>query len=815
MESTEGIELKPVADEAANDHLANLTTSNELGAFHTDADAQVSGSGTLGPAGPLPKANLGEFLNRFTKIQVGSMATTDVALTSLMLVDPWTLFLADGFIASKTETYRFIRSTLEVQISVNAPAGAYGLYVLIAAPLGVSMPAGINAGGGMTVESCLALPHVLIDLSAASDGRISLPWVHWNDYAAIHDTTTNEGVANMWQLRLWCLQPLGTGTGTVTPVATFRIWARCAEDVDMVIPYSQGFDDLRKSVNKTSQNLFGAKPSGIASAIASTSSAVGAVAPFLAPLTTPVAFGAGAVKSVLSYFGFTRSAEQQTPTLVVDRPFSNVANMDCIDTSEIAALSNANAISIDPGLSSHSHEDESSFDYIFQKWGLIGTVSWAPTDAAEDELIMYPVSPFVSRFGMTTGACFPPVGFVGFPFQYWRGTMEYRIIIPISKFHRGVLQVSWTPVPTVSTTDITNTQYNHVLDIGTCSDWTFTVGYAAARPVLDNIPHLFGAAILSTFGANGAVRISVVNPLTSQVETASTRIFVFARALPDMDFSVPRSVMTVLEDDGTLSTRDFITGFRIQGKALGDEVQQTKSFVLVPHTSLPVKDVVSGETVRSVRALMQKPSLDMNLSTSISKAGFLGRARTYFPHIPPFTLSNMGTAYEPPVADSGELSQWFTWFGYYSSLFVGVAGSTRVKLFNVSTETLAIGASHMTTVQGLDFTSTAQKVSTVNPIWCPPRGDGVEITIPYYFRHKYIPTFNVWTASNILNGAVDSRIDVIETPILFDSDSRVAATCYTAAGPDLRLHMYRFARAIISATPNDEWEWYPYWIPPS
>jgi hypothetical protein len=808
MSENKNMSLKPVIDEAEPEHIQEQIIMNELGYFHSAAETEVSGVSSSMAVSQLPSAQLGDFLKRMTKIASGTLLTTNTVYQIVMsTIDPWDLFLNNPVISSKVSNFKYIRGTMEVQIAVNAPAGAYGLYYLVAFPNGILNPDGIETLS-MNVSAIENVPHVAIDISRSTDGKLVLPWIHWNDYADLRDVTTNDGYKGMWNLRLYCLQPIGTGTGDEVPQASYRIWSRLTDDYDMTIPYNQmkrNFDETRSSVNSASINATGMKPSGIAGAISTGVGAIGNAVPFLKPFTTPVSAIAAGVGTVMSWFGFTRTADQQTPTVYVNRPYSNVANMDCNDTSEIAALSASNAITMDPRVSAPLAQDEAAFNYLFSKWILIGSAEWTPSQEPQADIVNFPVTPFISRTAESAGAVYTTAGFVGYPFSYWRGDMEYKIVVPLSKFHRGVLQVSWTPDISTIPIDITNVRFNHILDFGACASWEFSVGYASALPMLPVIPKVFNSTILSLAGANGMISITVSNPLIAQSEIAATRVFVFARAKPNMDFAVPRTICQHTSADGSLSAPvDFATSFRLQSGALGDDKKDVEYFCLVPSTTFPTKDVCSGEHVDSVRGLMQKFTMSLTLGRIYKPQG---GTRIITNHLIPYpSLWQHVSCLEQPLVTTNP--QCFTWAGYYSSLFVGIAASVRYKIIsNSGNGAIVFGANALTTTLGLNTSSALSNshISSVNPLWAVQDGEAVEIMVPYYFNKKYLPCYGLHETTEILTGGADSRVNALEARVkakITNASYDNGATVYVAYGPDIRFHMFRFVPAIRTATAN-------------
>jgi hypothetical protein len=781
--SNNELNLKPVIDEAA-EHETGADLPNELGVFHTSNAMQTTGIVSHQPSSKLPAAELGNFMQRLTKITQGIVQTGDTPLSVIAEFDPWNLFLNDIVIFEKTSNFKYIRSTLEVQLSVNAPVGTYGLYYLIFRPNGVAL-GGINgfANNPYVVEQ---MPHIKIDLANSTDGKITLPFIHWNDYAELLGISTDT-IRGNWTAQLWCYRPLGTGTGTEVYTASYKVYARCTEDCELVIPYAQ----MKKAESKI-------KASGVANTIAKGAGIIGGLVPHLAPYAKPISAVASGVGSILGYFGFTRTSDPQTPTIIVPRPFSNVANMDAYDTSEVAALSKDNSISFDPTIMAPLSQDEGAFGYLFQKWTLIRVAHWSLSDASNDDICNIPVSPFVSALGTAVGATFPVAGFVGLPFAYWRGTMEYKLVIPMSKFHRGVIQVSWAPsMATLESTDITNVRFNQILDVGTQNTWEFSIGYANQDPMLETFLHTSTASIISLTGCNGVLNIKVVNPLISQSETASTDIFIFARAADDMKFGTPRTFIVPTNADGSQgSCNDFNTSIRLQG-ALGDQdIPTTSRFVLVPSTTFDSKSICVGEDVQSVRALMQKFS--QNLNYSRNRFDF-DNSRILTTHTIPWPCTNQSlTTNQVPTITTAANSQVFTWAGYYSALYVGLASSVRYKF--LSQYKMAFAVNHLAIPFGVDCSAAEHTINSVSPTWAVDAGNGVEITVPYYFNRKYILTRVVYSLSSILTGVIPGRINEIyrgelETP---PESLDYTGVQYVAYGPDLRLHMFRFTPAILT-----------------
>lgn len=787
MNNDTGIDLKPVIDlaqpvEAINDE------QNALGSLHSGADTVNVGTTAVLSRGKIPTQPLGNFMERMTILNQGTFNVTDVSLSQVGTdFDPMLPILSNSIIADKISGYAYIRTSLKVTITVNAPAGSCGLYYLVAIPNGYSDSVSTKYNLGVSPMAVEQLLHIPIDLASCTDGSMVLPWIHHMDYAS----TTNSGhtAAGQWTLRLYCYSHIRTGVGAVVPIAHFKIFTQCGPDCELVAPHYQmkastGTGYLAKGLETAS-----------------------AFAPSLKPLATLT----NLATSTLDLFGFTRETEQKTPNTVVHRPYSNVANMDGDDTSEIAALSRTNGISIDPGINGITDFDEGSCEYLYSKWTCVSKFSWQAGQAAGTVLGYVPVTPFLSLEPEMSdnGALYTTAGFVGYPFHYWRGDMEYKIVIPISKFHRGVIQVCWSPDSNAGGYS-TNQVFNHMLDIGDTACWQFDVGYAVAKPMLTTIGYEQSASFPPLDSCNGVLSFRVVNPLTAQVETATVDIIVFARGKNNMKFGVPKTLTVPVNYGNVRETpTDFVTAIHFQKGAIGNEECDSGEFTLVPESNADYMDVCIGEDFKSVRALMQKFSQDLNAGRYMSPAAGDYGGVWLVPHALPPPIANQGELTSPNMSFGTTPSQNFSWGGYYAAMFVGVAASTRYKFSSTTGgRTQPIGVSHFPIAKGLDLGPIRRfSINSVNPMMVVDNLLGAEVTVPYYFNYKYLKTYMGYSVTTLAEGEAHGRLDTIEMPANNENAVSRTVVMYRAFGPDLRLSMFRVTPRIKIDVVNRSFHW--------
>jgi len=367
--------------------------------------------------------------------------------------------------------------------------------------------------------------------------------------------------------------------------------------------------------------------------------------------------------------------------------------------------------------------------------------------------------------------------------------MEYMIIIPVSKVHRGVLQMIWVPFDSTIPADVTNVSLNLIFDVAAGSTKVATVGFARDYPFLQNRLFQDGMAISPSGSANGYLAFKVLNPLMAPSDTASTTVFVFARAKENMTFAMPRDQILHVSHAGTPFLYNMQSQVRLEGLpdtplilegALGDDDPVTPDVLeLVPRSGpYPSDKLLFGEMVTSVRALLQKPSKLNTFSLNGSK---------YYPSM----LWTPGS-----TTTTGNLNVW-TWQGYYRALFLGLACSERIKILPKAD--CWIGASrHVRLTAG----TSAQNNPTMSPMtFCGPN-KGAEFNIPYYHNTKFR-----LGRENTENVPAGSKIKLSVYPV---DVTPVEYIGYYSFGPDIRATCFRqvpnvFLNEVADPTFREWW----------
>jgi hypothetical protein len=744
---------------------------------------------------------ISSFWDRFLLIKTGTLQGTDSTFTDLLAssFDLWAQYFNNTLVAKKLANFAMFRCGMEVIFTVTPPSNAYGLYLLQAIPEGGESLVGssyVNSNNTDNAYTATQGVHAFVDITSGNSVSFKLPWVYQQPYCLVSNTSS---YVNSWRLCLWPLQAIANAVNSDAIVCTYNIYARPIS-MDLRVASFQGkkegaaapqesgimarlkkgkatVDRLRESKSISSGLTKVAQMGAMASSI-----------PFLAPFAAPIGAGAAALASFASSFGFTREAEPTKPMTISARPFSSLMHVDGTDGSEIVGLLQSNTVTIDPTIGGGSAEDEESFASLFKRWTIISTFVWSTADAVGTIEATYPVTPFYCANFL--GVMYPIVGgFIAFPFQWWRGSMEYKIIIPSSVYHRGMLQVYWSSVAvSIGSTDPTQVLYNEIFDVEAGSEYTFRIGWNQQVPMLQN-NGLSYAGAASTMYSNGFIYFRVVSQLQAVGGTAPITCVLMARVTDDFEFGMPKTTDKFLSDSGSTTAAGY--AYTFQGKNVGDEEdgQDDEIFDLVPNSGpYPCLAIHIGEKISSVRALMQKFSLiDI---PSLSSAQITG---VYNPSYPsPATYGTAGTVWFDGAAATQ--APW-TWTGYYSVMFTGRRGSQRYKVTSAGPTITSIGmlsdfAQNHTLITNTSraFTTSIQNVGSASIAIQNTNTGGAEFTVPYYdsrlWRSCVYPDI-------VTSGS--TRVDYMVSP-----SSTGTFYVYVAAGPDTTMIRFRRTPGLIT-----------------
>lgn len=534
------------------------------------------------------------------------------------------------------DQYQGLRGEFEVTVQLLAAGLSYGLYgfsmqsdgIDAVAMQGLHSVKEANATSTVTVEP-RNLPQTSCAMINPAESKIITYTLPYNCPLAYY--YSGAGAVDPWKLCMVTYQPIGNGNDSTTVVTS---------EVQIFIRLKPGYQ-----LAALYQQMLPSKGLKLASDAASA-------------------------------MGYSRDTTAGLAPVMVRSGCSFLSNVDQPEQSERVGLYITGRLA--PSLGDCGGADHDTFRSLFARPVMQASFLLSPGLATKTVVLTLPVTPFLSHdpIGAPPLDTYTPTvaGFVGMPFQYWRGTMHYRIIVPGPSTLRTKLQVFYNAgsvgpaINAASTTRLANEQF--VVSGPTCLD--FSVGFAqptwGVRSYLTSPNQAdYAASIVAGTFTNGNVRVALASP----VETpggVTINCIVLAWAGDDMQFWSPRPYAQAKASGATASYVDIGNSFVLQS-AHDADLCLTETTELVK--SLGFVDVgrdLGGDVVRSVRALMQKPVHFGTLPTG----GALYQALLDFIPIPPW--ANRTGAY----LNGGNPT--ICWAGYYASMFVGVRGSTLLKM---------------------------------------------------------------------------------------------------------------------------------------
>lgn len=481
-------------------------------------------------------------------------------------LEPWSLFMiGSNAIIDKVNNFNIFRAkALRIQIRTNGSPFHYGRLRASYYP-GYNIPVvGANmddphdlglattnfAGGFNTASRPLytfysQAPGVYVDPTTNVPQQMDLPFFNNLNYLNV---LYDEAFEDMGKLKIWSLNQLQHANGATDPITVSII----AYMIDPVLGMPT------QNLAYIGQSQTGGAATGVndeygkgiisrpASALASFAGSLSRV-PTIGRFARATQIGASAVSSIATLFGFSKPVNLaiQHQTHVT----SDLTNVSGEDSVVKLSLDPKAEISVDPQIVGLPNVDEMSFGHIGSHESFLVSIPWTEAEAAGTNLCNIVVHPSVSPWsgsGSTTTFFPTAVSWMSQPFEYWRGSLEYRIMIVASQMHRGRLLITYNPsdraAQSTTSPDLA-TQYSQIVNLAEHRDVTYVVRWGSADPYRQiflptTTTNLIssGAAVPTNgtkLNSNGVLSFYVLNELASPTNTSSIRINVFVKAGDD------------------------------------------------------------------------------------------------------------------------------------------------------------------------------------------------------------------------------------------------------------------------------------------
>lgn len=447
--------------------------------------------------------------------------------------NPWSLFCEDPRVANRLAHFKNLKMNLNVQVLINGNPFYYGRAIMSYVPLHrIDVVSALRNTNGADIIEASQRPHIYVDPCKSEGGEIELPFVFPKPFMDIPTSDWRK----MGKMFLTSINPLQHANGGTEPI-TLTVFAY-ATNVQLNTP--------------TSRVPFDLKPQGEYGMISMPANTIANIAkrlsdaPVIGKFAKATDIIASAVSGLAVLFGYSRPRMLPNDGALV-RHFGEMAVTDFADTSLSLALSAKKELTVDPSVVGLAPHDEMALVPLAMRESYISTFSWTENDAADTHLYSVDINPVLGEkedgeYHIT------PMSWTALPFTYWKGSIEVRIQIVASAYHRGRLRVVWDPDYVVDGS-IYNVNYSMLLDISESSEVVFKIGWGqnldylpipGLQEAIDSLPNGIADATKKPY-ANGQLSIFVVNSLTSPGdEVARIQANVFARACDDFEVAVPK-----------------------------------------------------------------------------------------------------------------------------------------------------------------------------------------------------------------------------------------------------------------------------------
>lgn len=502
-------------------------------------------------------ANLGNFFARPIKIRDFDWG---VGTTMFEQFNPWSDFFSNQRVADRIAHFNLLKCKLKVKFILNGNGFHYGRLIATYLPIQASDNFTLSrAFFTQDIIQASQRPHLYLDPTLSQGGELMLPFFFRENAMNIPETDWNQN----GEIRIHTLNTLRHANGANDTV-TISVFA-WAEDVELSMPTSSAPGFLPQSgTGEKIDDEYGKGPiSRPASVVASAAGKLTNV-PYIGGYARATELAANAISGVATAFGYSRPNQIADYQHYKTQPTSNLANTNVGDLSQKLSVDCKQELTVDPATAGIMVEDELSLKSIACRESYLTQFPWVTEETPETMLWQCKVTPAlwdkISVSGEPTEIHVPACGLASLPFQAWHGTMKYRFQIVASNFHKGRLKIVYDPYGFAS--NEYNTNYTYIHDIAENKDFTLEIGWGTHYPYCTvGMPgRVVGTSIVSeenlpfsttpvgeaaTIGANGILRVYVVNPITvpNSAAAGDVAVNVFVSAGEDIRFRNPDNIL--------------------------------------------------------------------------------------------------------------------------------------------------------------------------------------------------------------------------------------------------------------------------------
>lgn len=636
--------------------------------------------------------NIIDVLERPVQLESFDWADTQTFETIIKSYNfPAALISNSNNINYKINYFTFFRAHVVIRFVVNANTFQAGRLLAFFSPFSSDSDIGDRNSLNNFMTSYSIFPRIILDASSGNSGELTIPYV---SYFTHYDLVKSLG--DLGTVRIVVLNPLQSGSATVSVFARFtnisleiptglpnslsppalglfdKISALLKsghlkeKDLEKVLPVAQ----VGEAENKARSGVLSSTLNSIGNFSSMLSST-----PIIGKYLTPISWIAKASSQVAAYFGLSKPTNLKSPDFLINVPGHSFTTSDGVDNSIVLGSSCENEIGTRSDLFG-SDVDEMDISFIVAHESYLTSFSWSDANTSGVLLSAINVSPGICSAMGVPSAVFKPTApaFIASMFQYWRGSLKFKIQVTKTAYHSGRLRVAFIPgcsLPIPGTIDY-NQGYSEIVDLRTSDEIVLTI------PFVSNT--IWKPSELISFSQTGSLpssigvlSITVLNQLRHPDTVAGTlQCNIWISGGDDLQFSVPdfREYMPALIPPPTMPVAQVLGQFQDVGfntsMGVTNDMFASRKVSPIEASALSI-----GEHVQNLRSLTRRFGLvaDDQLAASSGKAfkyqtNYFGPSVTYgqpisFIHLSPldyiswlYRFSRGGTRFKVIIRDS-------------------------------------------------------------------------------------------------------------------------------------------------------------------
>jgi hypothetical protein len=551
--------------------------------------------------------------------------------------------------------------------------------------------------------------------------------------------------------------------------------------------------------------------------VANVAGFIGSKIPAIAEYAAIGSVAASSAAYLLEHFGWSRPEDHTSQMIMIDTPFRYNYTGNGIDSSAVLGMDTDNHVgslfNAEPGCSDPmALATIAAIPCVVQRF-LLNT-----SDAVGSRPFVCSVAPvsgpsfgslmqeeYVSSFGICRRLS--PCGQVASYFEYWHGTMCYKLTAVGTKFHQGRLMISHRPFAPTGTPGYLNamSKTNKIMwDLSETKTMMFKVGMYANMHWLRSWAAF--PQVAETDWMNGTLGVFVINPLTGPSNVATTIEVLIEMWMEDAKFAAPNHKVlgftrfdqlppalpegkpspeegklpppeTPPDDDwqyqaGVWQAGETAVGF------IGDEGARDHEYIY---------DVTMGEKILSLKNLLQVPH------TLANTTGATVNSLQFHANVPVV----------PSATDWGGTTDGTANSSTYDAIMMSYAwmtGSVRYQCVNLDNDGTTMWAWQGTTTN--DYTNVNWRVGSSNDVWqraTHSAGQALFIRTPQYVAshaQRILPAAFA-AAGTFAYAAALPSFSLTQRTILVGQTFQVKRL----AGDDLHLQGWRGANWLLVKSP--------------